>query len=315
MPPKGIIDLHCDTLTRCLKQEKAAFNSLNEPSFQLALDKMPADVRWAQCFAIFIPDQYRGEEAVAFFDRYTESFDRQMALFSDRILPCRSFSDLENAFSRGKFAAILTVEGGCVLAGDLKRVETIRRAGVRMVTLTWNGPNEIGSGNVTQEGLTAFGRQAVREMEEAGVLIDVSHLNDAGMADLLDTAKKPFVASHSNARSVCGHLRNLTDDHIREMAARKCLIGLNYYRDFLSDTGRGDLQDLWRHVCRFGELGALHCLALGSDYDGADIHPDLDSVEKSLRIGDDLVSRGLSREEADGIMFGNACRFFRQNLR
>ena len=305
----GMIDLHCDTLTEWGE------NSLNNPSAHLALDKIPAGTRWAQCFAIFIPDQFRGEDAIAYFERYVASFDRQMALFSDRILPCRSFSDLENAFSREKFAAILTVEGGCVLAGDLRRVETIRRAGVRMLTLTWNGPNEIGSGNVTKDGLTAFGRQAVTELEEAGILVDVSHLNDAGLADVLAVAKKPFVASHSNARSLCGHLRNLTDDHIREMRSRGCLIGLNYYRDFLSDEGRGDMEDLWRHVCRFGELDALGCLALGSDYDGAEIHPELAGVEKALEIGPYLVRRGLDRETADAIMFGNAYRFFRENLR
>ena len=117
------------------------------------------------------------------------------------------------------------------------------------------------------------------EIERLGVVADVSHLNDRGFEDLLAAAKKPFAASHSNARSVCGHRRNLPDEFIREMVRRECLIGLNYSRSFLSDEGRGSLEDLYRHVCRFLELGAERCLALGSDYDGTDIHPDLDSVE------------------------------------
>ena len=149
------------------------------------------------------------------------------------------------------------------------------------------------------------------ELERRGVLVDVSHLNDRGFEDLLAVAKKPFAASHSNARSVCGHRRNLPDEFIREMAARGGLIGLNYACSFLSDSGVGSLDDLYRHVCRFLELGAGECLALGSDYDGTDIHPDLDSVEKSLGIRDYLVSRGIPAQTADGIVFDNAWRFFR----
>lgn len=308
----AMIDLHCDTLTRDQYAEKPSENgSLDNPGYHLSLSKMPAGTRWIQCFAIFVPDQLRGQDAIDFFDRYAASFDAQMARNSHRVLPCRSFADMEAALEAGKFGAMLTVEGGAALAGRLERVEAIRDAGVRMLTLTWNGPNEIASGHDTEGGLTDFGREAVAELERCGVLVDVSHLNDRGFEDLLGVAKKPFVASHSNARSVCGHRRNLPDPFIREMAARNGLIGLNYARDFLSDSGRGSLDDLYRHVCRFLELGAGHCLALGSDYDGTDIHPDLDAAEKALCIRDYLVGRGIPAETADGIVFENAWRFFR----
>lgn len=310
----GMIDLHCDTLTRD-RYHSYVKGTLDDPACHLALRKMPAGAPWVQCFAIFIPDQLRGQEAIAFFDRYTASFYRQMEQHKERILPCRSFSDLEATVSDRKFAAILTVEGGCVLAGDLNRVETIRDAGVRMLTLTWNGPNELASGHDTSGGLTAFGREAIAELERCGVLVDVSHLNDRGFEELLNVAKKPFVASHSNARSVCGHRRNLPDEFILEMVRRGGLIGLNYSRAFLSDGGKGGgLDDLYRHVCRFLELGAEDCLSLGSDYDGTDIHPDLDSVEKALRIPAYLTAHGISPETAEKIMFSNAWRFFARQL-
>ncbi|MDE7246217.1 MAG: membrane dipeptidase, partial [Oscillospiraceae bacterium] len=210
----------------------------------------------------------------------------------------------------GQAAALLTVEGGAVLAGQLERVRRLKEDGVCMMTLTWNGPNELGSGHDTQNGLTAFGREAVTEMERCGILADASHLNDRGVEDLLGVSKKPFAASHSNARAVCGHRRNLPDAFIREMTDRNCLIGLNFSRSFLSDTGGGGLDDLYRHVCHFLELDAGHCLALGSDYDGTDIHPELDSVEKALSIYDYLVEHGISKETAEGIMYENAERFF-----
>lgn len=314
MFPTGLIDLHCDTLTRDnypARGRTPGCGTLNDPCFHLAIQKVPAGTRWVQCFAVFIPDHLRGPDAVAFFNRYRDSFYRQMEEYHETISPCRCFADMEQAPGAGKFAAVLTVEGGAVLAGQPERVQTIYDAGVRMLTLTWNGPNELGSGHDTGGGLTSFGREAVAEMERCGILVDVSHLNDRGFEDLLGVAKKPFAASHSNARAVCGHRRNLPDAFIREMADRGGLIGLNYARDFLSDGGRGSLDDLYRHVCHFLELGAGACLALGSDYDGTDIHPDLDSVEKSLNIYRYLVSHGISEDTADGILFGNAWRFFK----
>ncbi len=314
MKPTGLFDLHCDTLTRDQYPSRGRTpgkGTLTDPSYHLSLDKIPAGTRWVQCFAIFIPDQLRGRDAASFFDRYAASFYAQMEENKAKVLPCRGFPDMEKALDERKFAAILTVEGGAVLAGQLERIQTIRSAGVQMLTLTWEGPNEIGSGYGSSSGLTSFGREAVPELERQRILIDVSHLNDRGFEDLLAVAKKPFAASHSNARSVCGHHRNLPDAFIREMAARRCLIGLNYAQSFLSDSGAGDMDALYRHVCRFLELGAEDCLSLGSDYDGTDIHPDLDSVEKSLGIYTYLINRGIPAETADAIVFGNAWRFFK----
>ncbi len=314
----SLFDLHCDTLTRDMypgRGRTPGRGTLNDPRYHLAVDKMPAGTRWVQCFAIFVPDHLRGQAAIDFFDRYAASYHAQMAGLADRIADCGSFAQMENALAAGKFAGLLTVEGGAVLAGDLRRVEEIRRTGVRMLTLTWNGPNELGSGHATPMGLTGLGREAVSALEEAGVLVDVSHLNDRGFEDLLAVVKKPFVASHSNARSVCAHRRNLPDDFIREMVARDCLIGLNFSRNFLSpDRAGGGMEDLYRHVCRFLELGAGKNLAIGSDYDGTDIHPELDSVEKAPGIREALVSRGIPAETAEAILFGNAWRFFSKAL-
>ena len=309
----SIFDLHCDTLTRnSYPPYENTSNTLDNENFQLSLSKVPAGTKWVQCFAVFIPDSLRGQDAIDFFDRCAASDHRQTEEHAARMMECRSARDLEAAAAAGKFAGILTVEGGAVLAGRLERVQKIHDAGVRMMTVTWNGPNEMASGHDTPNGFTSFGREAVAEMERLGVLVDVSHLNDRGFEELLGFAQKPFVASHSNARAVCGHRRNLPDEYIREMVRRGGLIGLNYCNDFISDDGRGNMDDLYRHVCHFLALGAEKCLALGSDYDGAGMHPDLDSVEKSLNIHVYLTGHGIPAETADGICFGNAWQFFRK---
>lgn len=311
--PYALIDLHCDTLTDCSRT--GCPDTLDDPRRALSLSNLPRRVRWAQFFAAFIPDDLRGRAAADYFDCCCRSFYRQMEKFCRRVSPCRTAEDMERAWARGKTAAFLTVENGSALAGDLSRVEILSRAGVVCLTLTWNGENELGSGHDTQRGLTPFGRSAVGELERRGILVDVSHLNDRGLEELLAVAKKPFAATHSNARSVCAHRRNLPDEMIRELARRDCLMGLNYYDCFLRDGGGASEDDLWRHVERFLELGAGKHLALGSDFDGAEVPAFLDSPARAAGLYGFLLSRGLSRAQAEDILFRNAWTFFRKNLR
>ena len=183
-----------------------------------------------------------------------------------------------------------------------------------MLTITWNGENQLGSGNSTQHGLSELGRAAIPRLEQAGILLDVSHLNDPGFTQMLDVASRPFVASHSNARSVCGHPRNLTDWQIREMISRRCLIGLNYCIDFLQEDGKPELEDLLRHIDHFLELGGEDWLALGSDFDGADLPEFLRGPERVVSVYDRLLERGYSRQLCDKLFCQNAMRFFEENL-
>lgn len=338
MLPYALIDLHCDTLTALTAEDAPLLDSLRDPAKRdetvsafarrirsadtldlpdrhFSLSGIPEGVHWCQCCAIFVPDGLTGEDAIAYYDLHRRNFVRQMEALSDKVLPCRTAAGIEAAWRQGRAAAVLTVENGSVLAGRPERIETLARDGVRMLTLTWNGENEIGSGNATDHGLSPFGKQAVRELERQGVIIDVSHLNDRGFDDLLEIARKPFAASHSNARAACPHSRNLTGGQIREMVSRRCLIGLNFFNAFLRKDGQPAApDDLWRHIERFLELGAEYCLALGSDADGADLPLWLDRPDKFAGLYRFLLERGLTAAQAEGILWKNALAFFRKNL-
>lgn len=315
MLPNQLIDLHCDTLTDWKYTSTGHPDTLDDPGRVLSLSAIPSGVRWAQFYAIFIPDEIRGQDAIDYFDFNRNSFYRQMAQFCDRVAPCRTCAEMESAFAQGKTAAFLTVENGSALAGELSRVPVLADAGVRAVTLVWNGENEIGSGHTTDHGLSPFGRAVIPALEDHGILVDVSHLNDRGFADLLEVAKRPFVATHSNARALCAHKRNLTDGMIGEMVRRDCLIGLNYFVKFLRDDGEVEsLDDLYRHIMHFFDLGAARSLALGSDFDGAKLPACLDTPAKAAGIYEYLLSRGMDQALAEGIMYGNAHRFFQENL-
>ena len=158
--------------------------------------------------------------------------------------------------------------------------------------------------------------EAIAEMERQNIIVDVSHLNDEGFADLCKIASKPFIATHSNSRAICGHSRNLTDAQFCEIRDRGGIVGLNYYRNFIVDGGETtSISDLLKHVHHFLELGGENTIALGSDFDGADIPGYLDSVEKVDNLYDALLADGLGKELAEKILFGNAYNFIRNNLK
>lgn len=307
-----VFDLHCDTLTAFMSPLRCQ-DTLNDPCSAFALSKVQT-IPWCQCCAVFVPDGLTPQEALVYYRHHRDSFRRQCEQHAQEASACTTAEEICSVWEQEKTALVLTVENGSLLGAGLEHVEELRRDGVRMVTLTWNGENALGSGHETDHGLTPLGREAVRALESAGIVIDVSHLNDAGFRDVLEVAQKPFAASHSNARAVCPHRRNLEDEQIREMVMRNCIIGLNYYSLFLRSDGKdADFDDLYRHICRFLELGAEDCLALGSDFDGADLPPCLDDCRKVPALGEYLLSRGLGRPLVEKLFWKNALEFARTN--
>ena len=303
------VDLHSDTIT-VLNQNHG---QLAHNDLMVSLEKGSALKNWAQTFAIFMPDNLRGKEVVSFYDDNLKFFRQQMDENQGDIFQAGNFGDIQNAWEKGKPAAILAVEGGSVLAGDLSRVGKIAEDGVKFLTLTWNGKNEIGSGNVTGEGLSDFGKDAVAELERCKIAVDVSHLNDKGFDDLVHTAKKPFIATHSNLRAVCGHKRNLTDDQFKEIVRRGGIVGINFCKAFLNDDKeKAGFPDLLRHIERMLSLGGEDVIAMGSDFDGTTVPDGMGSVENLADVENYLLHAGLGENQVEKIMGGNACAFFRR---
>ena len=146
----------------------------------------------------------------------------------------------------------------------------------RMLTLTWNGENELAGGSAATGGLKPFGREALRELERCDIVADVSHLNDESFWNVVKAARRPLVATHSNSRKICNVPRNLTDDQFRCLAQQGGLVGLNFFTGFLrEDAKSARLEDILRHAEHFLNLGGEDVLALGSDFDGADMPHDL----------------------------------------
>ena len=171
---------------------------------------------------------------------------------------------------------ILSIEGGEVLEGSFARLHHFHALGVKMIALTWNYENEIGYPAVggSGKGLKPFGRELIAEMDALGMLCDVSHLNDAGIDEVLARAKLPVIASHSNARWVTETPRNLARAQVKEIARRRGFIGLNFYPKFLASGRDAVVEDVLRHLDALCEAGAEQCVGFGSDFDGIERWPE-----------------------------------------
>lgn len=269
-----------------------------------------------------------------------EFYREQLKQNQDMIAPVFCYGDIAANEAAGKLSALLTVEEGGVCGGEMEKLHTLYALGVRMLTLTWNYPNELGfphhyraeesfkgTGNFREikketenagSGLTKKGREFVVEMERMGMIPDVSHLSDAGFYDVLALTRKPFVASHSNARSVCAHSRNLTDDMIRRLAERGGCMGLNFYTRFLADSAGKEKPDYLaaalEHAKHIVKVGGIEVLGLGSDFDGIDTNEALPGAQSMGILWDTLKSASFTESQLDKIFCGNVLRVYRECL-
>ena len=278
-------DLHCDTISRCYRDKKPFYDG----DLQINAVKSKAIEKYEQYFALWLSDELRGEAAFSLCKNMLDHYENEMKPI---ISMCPNIS------------AHLSVENAAALGGDLDNIAYLKDRGVEIMGLTWNGENDLASGVHASGGLKAFGYDAVREMVRLGVTIDVSHLNERGFYEvcLIDSAK--IIATHSNCYDICSHVRNLKKWQIKEIIRRGGLIGLNFYPAFL---GSGSVFDKIRDNIEYLlSLGGENCIALGGDFDGADMSPDLDGVDRVLSLYSYLSACGFEGSLLDKIFYLNA---------
>ena len=326
----GIVDMHCDTISRLYQNGE----DLGRNSGHIDLEKMRHSGYTLQNFALFINLEQTREPFETVL-QMAALFEREMEKGKEWIAPVCSCADIEKNRKAGKVSALLTVEEGGVCQGKLSRLEELYGLGVRMLTLTWNYPNELGYPNMhlrkgekpdfltpdMTHGLTETGIAFVEKMEEIGMIPDVSHLSDAGFYDVLKYTRKPFVASHSNARTVCRNVRNMTDDMIRRLAERGGVIGLNFCEDFLTDVSEEErkkenvLEALVQHAKHIINVGGVECLGLGSDFDGIDGNRALPDAAEMEVLAQALKRAGFTPSMLEKVWEENVLRVYREVLR
>jgi len=242
---------------------------------------------------------------------------------SDKIALAKTYREVIDTVKKGKVAAVLSIEGGEALEGELGALRMVYKLGVRSMTLTHFARNELGDGSRDDSGshLTDFGAAVVEEMNRLGMVIDVSHLNETGFWDVMKRTKSPVIASHSNCKALCNYHRNLTDEQIEALAKNGGVINLSYCAGFIKEgvtmqtLNQVGINDWLNHLDHVVDLVGVNHVGLGSDFDGGCGFPGMDDITKVPNITRGLVARGYSDKEIEKILGGNNLRVFKEVLK
>lgn len=322
-----IVDMHCDTIYGLLQGRRGGLaQELSDNTLHIDIKKMQQADYLLQNFALFVgqdecEDPY--EEAKAEYAVFKEEIKKNQTT----IRQVFSYDDIEKCKKDGKMAALLTIEEGEIFQSDIKKLDEFYAYGVRMAALVWNFDNSLSTSALhrtppterryrgSREGLTETGIEFVQHMESIGMIPDVSHMSDAAIRDLLQIAKKPFVASHSNARGLCAHPRNLSDEFLKSMGNRGCVIGTNFYSAFLKE-GAQETKNAWiaEHILYMTDKAGIESVGFGTDFDGIECGLEMKDCSNMQQLAAILRKKGMSENDMEKIFGGNVLRLYKELL-
>jgi membrane dipeptidase len=309
-----VVDGHCDTLGDVLegKRTLAECSTLGH----VDLPRLRAGGVTAQIFACFVPIHEYHRSATRYALRMIDVLHQAIAAHPDELLLAASAADIRRAKTEGKVAGILGLEGAEPLGDSLAVLRNFHRLGVRVLGLTWNFRNEVADGVMEgprAQGLSSFGKEVVGECNRLGVLIDVSHLAPAGLADVLHLSRQPVIASHSNARALCDHERNLFDAQIEAIARGGGLVGVTFVDAFLHQpAAEATIEHALDHIDHLLRVAGPEHVMIGSDFDGADMPRGLEDATCYPALTAGMAARGHSEAVMRGVLGLNFLRVFEQ---
>ena len=292
-----LCDTHADTLYGRAKRPDGAFD--------VTLDRLKAGGVSVQTLALYVGGKPDILVIAEMFEKMWQAKDALTAEGWQQVMDPRDAVDGETRF-------MLSVEGCDLLARDPALLADWRKKGVRIAALCWNHENVLCTPAriAADTPLKPFGREAAKEMQRLGIAPDTSHLNERGFWDLLEMGVVPM-ASHSCARALCDHRRNLTDDQLKALFQAGGYVGVNFYPAFLSSDGQADLERVCDHVVHMLEMGGEGHVGFGSDFDGIECKPvGLDGPQDFPKLISALRGRGLDERLIEGIAGQNLLRYF-----
>lgn len=313
-----IFDLHCDTVLS-IYQDKTA---LRDRDGHINIEKLKSCGNNVQSFALFLATHDAAEHygitepPYELFNSMYEIFRRELEADKDSISQVFTYSDIEKNISENRISALLTLEDCVLFDGRIEAVDEVFKKGVRIAALTWNYENSLGFPNsfdseLHGRGLKKFGFDCVERMNELGMVADVSHLSEGGFWDVARCSEKPFIASHSCARALCDHSRNLTDEQLRAIGEHGGVCGVNFYSEFLvKDSTHTTCADIVRHMDYIRNKAGIEAVALGSDFDGIDCTLEFSDCT-GLPMLIDAMGKSFSDGEIELICGKNALRVFK----
>ncbi|PQL16116.1 peptidase [Veillonella sp. S13053-19] len=308
-----MIDLHCDTIMQLLDHPDSG--DLYRNTWKIDIEKLQKAHSKVQDFALFI-NLGKTNDPYGRYEEMRNLCTTQIHLYGEHIQHVLSYQDVESVYESGKIGALMSIEEGGVLGGDLDKLKQAYQDGVRLITLTWNYPNGLGEPHCGEQHkkLTSKGIEFVEAMQDLGIIVDCSHLNDAGTEQLGDILDVPFVASHSNAREVTAHTRNLPDNLIKLIANKGGVIGLNFAQSFLGTSPVSRIEDIVKHGLYLINKGGEDVVTLGTDFDGIKPNTEIKDASEMYRLYDAFKEAGLSVEQCEKLFWKNADRLLKEIL-
>ena len=323
-----VCDTHCDTVGRMLGE---GFDiAVRSEQGHVDIPRLVEGGIDVQVFACWVgkpgePDGYYADVA----NKMIDALHSQLNKHPDKIELALTLSDIRKANENGKIAVVIGIEGGQAIEDDLKLIEKYYSLGVRLMTITWGSTNWADASREPEKhnGLTDFGKDVIREMNRLGMIVDVSHSADKTVWDVLEITSDPIIASHSCAKAICDHPRNVNDDLIKAISASGGGIFINFYSEFLDENFKTqsqkgmnpeppDISKVIEHIEYIIKVGGIDSVGLGSDFDGIGSAPrGLEDVSKMPFITKLLIDKGYKKEEISKIMGDNFLRVFAQVCR
>ena len=316
------IDLHCDTVLKYIKNEKPEEIYQGEKSHLGLKELYDLEVK-AQFMAIFLPSEKDYEEVKLkgisdwdYVEKCLDFYKHIEETYPNKFKVTKDYNEYTENRKNNIVSLFPTIEDGRLIS-KVEDVKTLRQKGIALITLLWNNENSLGfphklEGYDNDYGLKKLGIEVIKEMEEQKIIIDVSHLNEHGIEDVLKNTTKPFMASHSNAREVTNVTRNLSDKQLKELGERGCVAGLNLCPRFATKEKVATFRDYEKHIRHMLNLGGEDLVAIGSDFDGIGGEFEIKNPHKMIEFLNYLNMNGVPADVVDKIAYKNVERFFKE---
>jgi membrane dipeptidase len=304
-----VIDGHVDTPRLMISDKTLNIGQRNKRG-HIDIPRMREGGLDAVFFSIWVSGSVTGSRAVKEAREQIDMMRSVIDAHPRELLLATSAADIQRAAAQGRIAALIGVEGGHMIGEDLAVLREFASRGVRYLTLTHSTNTRWADSSGDKRfhnGLTPFGRDVVRELNRLGVMVDVSHVSDKTFFDVLEVSKAPVIASHSSARAIFNHPRNMSDDMIRALARNRGVIMINYHAPFLGAPPVG-WEKIVDHIDHAVKIAGLDHVGLGSDFDGGTMPAGMEDVSKIPRITEALLRRGYSEQNIAKILGGNLLR-------
>lgn len=308
---KFIIDAHCDTITK-IKESK---EELLKNECHIDLERLNNFETPVQFFAICLEEEFP-KNALKRTLNYIDFYYEQINKYSDLISPVKNYTDILNNKKDNKISSILSIEGGDALEGNLENLKILYDKGVRAINLTWNFDNELAGGiKGKKDYLTNLGENVIKEMENLGIIIDVSHLGEKSFWQLNKIVKKPYIASHSNSKEICNNPRNLSNDQLKAIADKGGVVGINLFSEFLNSSQNANIEDIIAHIKYITSIIGFDHIGLGCDFDGINKMPNEIKDISNLNLLFENISKNFGENNLEKLLNINFMRILKTLLK